>query len=96
MSKELLAGLDSEIKELKAVLFNKENIRNSIAYTMVSHALNSAPASHRVCCGTRPIGIVHGTTTCDKSPTGVCVYKVEDTPHSECLFCLISEDDKFL
>lgn len=94
MSKEILAQLDSKIGDLKGKLQEFESQRSSLAYAMVSHALNSAPASHRVCCGPKALSIAHGIMDCDTSPTGKCVYKAIDQYHNECLFCQVGEDDK--
>lgn len=94
VSKEILDQLDKKILDLKTKLYEFEEQRSSLAYAMVTYALNSAPSSHRVCCGPKALSIHHGWMACEASPTGKCVYKKSDEYHHECLFCQVGEDDK--
>ena len=89
-----LSEVDLHISELKERLRILQGSRTQLATEMCNYVLNSAAACDRDCCGSKPRKLAFGVLSCEKSPTGECVYnQYRDPEHDDCLFCHNSENN---
>jgi hypothetical protein len=94
--KQTIANFDDRIEALQERVSTLEEAKQAFMVSIANMELNSADASCRTRCGSRPRELVITQTwECETSPIGYCVYDDEDDPvHDDCLFCHDPEERK--